>query len=135
MTKFILPKDIGLEALPEQNYADVKFIFNTDWYDGPISGLCEVNGKEYWFELVTEDYKPKKDPEEMDRIRVFALIDLGKTRFEEEKLWHKLFELLVRDNKDLRPSAMHDRFYKPYAHRPETEIGREQIIAQFVEKP
>lgn len=28
---------------------EVNYLWSLDWYDGPLSGLCECQGKKYWF--------------------------------------------------------------------------------------
>lgn len=41
-SKFILP------------FSELKNIRSFDWYDGPLSGLCEVNGKHFFFYCFSE---------------------------------------------------------------------------------
>ena len=31
---------------------DVHLLWSDDWYDGPLSGMAEVNGERYRFELI-----------------------------------------------------------------------------------
>ncbi len=50
-------------GLPELN--GVRVIWFSDWYDGPVTGLAEYDGHEYWFVMVvneggeTWDFEPR----------------------------------------------------------------------------
>ncbi|MDG4840219.1 hypothetical protein O7631_27120 [Micromonospora sp. WMMD967] len=42
-----------LSGLPE--LAQVRKVWFSDWYDGPITGVAAHDGREYWFVMVTND--------------------------------------------------------------------------------
>ncbi|MEU7876375.1 hypothetical protein [Dactylosporangium sp. NPDC049140] len=43
----------ALPGLPE--LAEVRKVWFSDWYDGPITGVAVHDGREYWFVVVTND--------------------------------------------------------------------------------
>ncbi|GLK99366.1 hypothetical protein [Dactylosporangium matsuzakiense] len=43
----------ALSGLPE--LAEVRKVWFSDWYDGPITGVAVHDGREYWFVMVTND--------------------------------------------------------------------------------
>jgi len=82
---------------------DFRWLWHSDYYDGPLKGMVEVSGKmlwatwideEEWAELVLE-----KDGEtrEYERrfFRSYAMLDLGQERTNYEVYWHELFRLCV----------------------------------------
>jgi hypothetical protein len=42
-----------LRGLPE--LTEVRKVWFSDWYDGPITGIALRDGREYWFVMVTND--------------------------------------------------------------------------------
>jgi hypothetical protein len=42
-----------LTGLPE--LAEVRKVWFSDWYDGPVTGVALYEGREYWFVMVTND--------------------------------------------------------------------------------
>jgi hypothetical protein len=43
----------SLSGLPE--VTEVRKIWFSDWYDGPLTGVAMYEGREYWFVMVTND--------------------------------------------------------------------------------
>jgi hypothetical protein len=41
-----------LEGLPE--LVGVRVVFELDWYDGPLDGVAEYNGRQWWFTAVSD---------------------------------------------------------------------------------
>jgi hypothetical protein len=81
---------------------DIKAIFHTDWYDGPIDGLLSYMDEKYWFTLIYE-----KHVESTKRIRWFVLCAPTQEQLDMHVLWHEKFE---RAN---TTSAL-DEFYRAY---------------------
>jgi len=115
------------KGLPEHPFDLSKVVFHVNYWNGPTEGLYRLKDREYWFWCVDESGKKK-------RRRVFVLIELSKDQITEEKLWHKLFKLLVKDGKRLKPQNEWDRFYKPFRARPSTYIPLKSIVGKLVEK-
>jgi len=121
------PKKIDLKKnLPQYPFKAAKILFAVDKWDGPTAGLCLLKGREYWFDLLEESYPRRK------RRRVFALIRLSKDQIAEERLWHRLFGLLVNNGKKVRPQEWWPRFYGPYEARPKITVKPEDIVGKLV---
>ncbi len=84
----------------EGNY---RWLWHSDYYDGPMTGMVEVNGKMLWAVWIDEEdwveWESGEDdePGEYERrsTRYYALLDLGKERTDYEEYWHELFRLCV----------------------------------------
>ena len=101
------------DQLPEsdniiQNYSevktkDVKWLWRSDYYDGPLSGMVELNGNRYWTECFDEEeWTEQNGPDEDDifRVRFFAILKLTDKQQESEEYWHELFQLCVGKHSD-----------------------------------
>jgi len=82
---------------------EVKWLWEADYYDGPIEGMVKVAGQMYWAFWIEEDDKKR---------RVFVMFDLGKTRTEYEEYWNELFELCVgSDCRYTKPESASWKFF------------------------
>ena len=76
----------------------IRILYCDDWYDGPISGLCEYKGKYYHFGWTDEDYKTYKDEdgEILSKcIRKYTVWKLPFDRLIYELMWHLDFSTNV----------------------------------------
>jgi hypothetical protein len=93
----------------------VKFVYHNGYWDGPLSGVCEIEGRRLYFSCVN-DYHDDID------CRIFKVYDLSNEEWVEEAFWNKLFVENVGDHcyydasgrrtGSVRPQALHDNFYK-----------------------
>lgn len=89
-----------------------KILWYTNYYDGPLSGVCEVNGNPCWFEMVEELelYKNQKlnkiheNDESFEDLpfhgRVFAVSHLTNEQWDNQLVRHKVFEEYVSKRTD-----------------------------------
>jgi len=78
-----------------------EILWETDYYDGPVSGVVEVKSQWCWFVYVTDQNNYRK-------MYVYALT---KDQLINECYWHKRFELEVNDEVDL---SVTKKFYEDY---------------------
>lgn len=96
---------------PEWKINDIKWLWEDDYYDGPISGMIEYHGKRYyasWFagkaQMVAANEYYKEEHEVI--WRVYCVYKLTRERQEYEEYWHELFELLKVDHKSVDDPAL-----------------------------
>lgn len=113
----------------------VKFIYHNGYWDGPLSGVCEVDGKRLYFSCVN-DYHDDIDG------RIYKVYDLTEEEWKEEEFWNKLFVENVgnhcyydngRRTGTVKPQALHDNFYKhpDYAKRRGWKEEEKPILGYF----
>jgi hypothetical protein len=102
---------------------EIKIIFATNWWDGPLSGLCLYNGEKHWFQATEEWYE-----EDKPYWRRFAVVKLTPEQIVDEEKWHELFKekvgeslpyvdgVLVRNTEPLKPKEKWHEFYDVYKH-------------------
>lgn len=81
----------------------VKFLWHSNYWDGPLSGMCLYQGQKYWFEIIDEFWSPKPDEVEENfsddydptRTRTFKLIELSPEQLKDETVWHRYFQIMV----------------------------------------
>jgi hypothetical protein len=49
------PDKSDLIALPQLDEREVQFLWSVEWWDGPLNGLAEYQGKKCWFNFHHED--------------------------------------------------------------------------------
>lgn len=103
---------MGFKFLP------VKLLFHNEYYDGPLSGVCEYRGEKLYFKLGTEELWFKyaeQDPVKVaiaddecqsHRLRIYTLYKLPQDTMENIIFNHELFSSLK--NKD----TIHDDYSK-----------------------
>ncbi len=132
-----LGKIHNYRQFPQIERTHLKFLWYSDFWDGPLSGMLVYNGQKYWFEIFGEA------DETEDFYRRFFVIRLTSTQIEEELKWHKLFEEKVGTHTTydenercslidaLRPKEMWDEFYIPYNQRQPLDITQNTLIGWF----
>ncbi|KKL11819.1 hypothetical protein LCGC14_2541960 [marine sediment metagenome] len=91
-----------LDSCQELKEDELKWLWEDDYYDGPLSGMMEIKatGQKVWAFLIdecdwVEQYGP--GPDDCDRmvVRIFALYELTPEQQTIEEYWHELFKLCV----------------------------------------
>lgn len=95
-----------------------------------MNGLCEYNGRKYWFELI--------DDADSNAPRRFAMVELSVAEVAEEERWHELFRAKVGTHCDfqephpqVRPKEMHREFYEPFQKRPKPNYSDHPLVGWF----
>src|SRR5271169_2893036 len=95
---FVNDKNI-IYSQSEWDRNKVEWLWEDDYYDGPLSGMIEYNGKRYyahWFDDMKREYvDPETDEEKEYTFRVYCVYKLTEKRQEHQEYWRWLFELLV----------------------------------------
>lgn len=74
----------------------VKLLYHSNYWDGPLSGVCEYQGKRYWFDCLNEDETTvDEDGEPCFARRRYGIYELTEEEWEEQDVWHRLFETYV----------------------------------------
>lgn len=117
--------------------SDVRYLWHSDYYDGPLSGACLWRGNRYWFVCVD-----MADDER--QTRTFHLIDLTPAEWQHEDAKHALFRECVGHHTDYDPVTQESgrsvpcprdewqRFYDAY---PWVEGGRPKRAAELRARP
>ena len=80
-----LRKNKTYDCLPKVE--NVVYLWINDYWDGPINGMCELDGNKLFFEMIEE----AEDEKSEGWYRKFGLIELSKEQFETESYWNELF--------------------------------------------
>lgn len=127
-----------LAAIPTVKLEDVKMLWHSGYWDGPLSGIAVYDGKKYWFEIVREIMGGNED--EFYRTRLFALIKLSPEELAYEEENHERFRKYVGHHTDydeegkravgkVHPQSMHKKFYDNY--KPDRNYDNNEIVAFF----
>ncbi len=111
-------------------YEHVRKLWHCDYWDGPLSGICIVDGRRLFFKCVSED---------VSRNREFVLLQLSQEQLAEEIQWHELFREHVgthtdydennkRETGKMKPQNRWDGFYVPYKKRTPLDLSSCEII-------
>lgn len=75
---------------------ELRLLWHSNYWDGVLSGMCVLNGREHWFECVNQDVLvDDSDPEFIEYGRLFAVVLLTDAEIAEEKRRHTLFQTYV----------------------------------------
>lgn len=118
----------------EPHVTGIRLLWHSDYYDGPLSGMCQWQGEQYWFEMA--------DEEDDFSVRYYHLIKLTPPQREWQECWHQQFQKYVGTVSDydvpkvraslLQPQDQWDKFYKPYMEdKAEHILKKEQIVGWF----
>jgi len=99
----------------------IKFLYHSDYWDGPLSGVCKVDEQKLWFKCVHDYHDETKSGHRLSQ-RIYAVYNLTKKEWSAENKWHALFEEYVGnhtsyDEKGLRTGSVrkdtdHGVFYR-----------------------
>jgi len=112
--------------------SDVKLLWHSDYYDGPLSGLLLFNEEKYWFKAI--DGIPGYSQN-------YIVIRLTPEQLNEEEKWHKLFQDHVGSQTDydenekrkglVKPQEMWNKFYEPRKSYIKLDISNNEVVAWF----
>lgn len=74
-----------------KEYPDIKMLWHSGYWDGPLSGMCLYNGKKYWFDCEVMEHDDNNDA----GIRKYGLYELSDEEVDYEEWWHNLWRFLV----------------------------------------
>ncbi len=147
-------RPFDLESVPLVTDA-VQMVWCDDVWDGPLTGVCELDGERLWFELYADsDIVPADDAEPAVRASILrvagqvgrpeewyrlALVHrLPELDMREAERWHRLFtrhvlgesELDDRSEREPRGAWERELFYLPYQLiRPTLNLSRAPVVA------
>jgi hypothetical protein len=122
--------------LPLVPSAALRWLWFSDYWDGPRSGLILYQETTYWVEVCGES-----DPG-TPWYRHFVIIALSADQLREEEHWHALFEQKVGTHttldsparpltEHLKPRDQWDDFYGPYQARTPPNFANNAVIGWF----
>ena len=114
----------------------VKILWTSDWWDGPLKGMCEVDGEILWFNCTKEGERIKtSDNDEEDdewSPREFDLYRLTKSQMEFKMYWHGEFRKHVKDENGNKPGPPWPLFYSRYDKVKDSfDLKQAQLIGHF----
>jgi hypothetical protein len=83
------------EQYPERKLEEIRLLWDSDYWDGPLSGLLLLDGRKYWYQMVEEGSEPYTE-----FYRRFAIVELTGEQLAEEEKWHRLFQEKVGRHTD-----------------------------------
>lgn len=106
----------GQETVPlseffdnEDEQPDLRMLWHSEYWDGPLSGMAEYNGEMVWFECCNDSF---------DGLRLFKLYRLSPEQIRSETKRHELFRKHVGWHAD------HGENYKQYKPRTRWSLDR-----------
>src|ERR1700722_1111121 len=109
--------DNVIASHPQIPIAEIALLWFDNFWDGPLSGLCAYQGREFYYWCFAE-------AEECDITswyRRFSVHELSPAQLDEEKKWHELFREKVgthwEPGGEGKPQALHHEFYDAYNRR------------------
>jgi len=77
-------------ASPEISAGSVKWLWHSNYWDGPLNGMVKIKDNEYWVEYFDETTSHVVEP-----LRKYAVFKLTPEQQESEEFWHELFRVCV----------------------------------------
>src|SRR5687767_5680056 len=75
-----------LSEVAEVSAPAVRVLWADDFYDGPLSGIAEVGGRRFWFEMIDRSTLGHEEGR-----RRYWLIALSPEQLNDEERWQDLF--------------------------------------------
>ena len=125
---------------------EVKLLWASDYWDGPLSGMLEYKSQPYWFLLCAEgtDNCAEESSQESnsDWYRRFMVVELSTAQLQDEEYWHELFKQKVGMHMDydqdenqhgviVNSKEVESEFYEPYKKRTAPDLSETQVICWF----
>ena len=113
----------------------VRLLFHEDWYDGPLSGLAEYDGRTYFYEAVWDEAAG-----DWTHPRRLLLHDLTKDAIAEEWRCHHAFETHVgtlhgghvdEAEREQRPKSEWSKFYDAFPSADHDRYSHRPVIGSF----
>jgi hypothetical protein len=93
----------------------VKKLWHHGYWDGPTSGVCEVDGKKCWFELIEEWHDKYDDYDDDDFTapwyRRYLVHHLTDEQFKEIEARHEKFQRMVGTHTDYNEEGRRGNFH------------------------
>ena len=115
-----------------------RLLWPLNYWDGPISGILEYQGRHYYFDRCDES---DIEDETATWSRRYLVYELSKEEFNEEMQWHNLFREHVgthtdydehgRTNHAVRPQSEHHKYYEKAKERTPRDYTQNKIIGWF----
>ncbi len=122
-----------IAVVPQVSRENVRLLWSNDWYDGPLTGIAEVNGVKFLFDIVDRNVLGAEEEQ-----RTYWLIQLNEDQLHDEERWHELFCQKVGTHFDHtgreplpRDAVNMEAFYGPYSKRPEPVFGNNDVFGWF----
>lgn len=109
--------------VPEVSEEELSFLVMTGFYDGPLEGVVEYNGKKCWYEVVSDFVS--------ERTRYFALIELSEEEYQNELYWQRQFEGYVADGFTDAQKADWEKTYDVHQKQRESANTNKEVVAWF----
>lgn len=77
---------------------EIKWLWHCDYWDGPLSGMVQLRGHQYWAQMFDEITATNVDGS--FQARRFAVIPLSDTELAAEQADHRLFRTYVGEHTD-----------------------------------
>jgi hypothetical protein len=113
--------------------AAVRVLWVDDFYDGPLSGIAEWEGRRFRFEMTDRSVLGQDDGP-----RRYWLIALSPEQLKEEERWQDLFCTHVWTGFDYSgrpenraPASEHSKFYESYAARAAPNYSGNEVVGWF----
>lgn len=87
---------------------NVKMLYYSDYWDGPLTGLCEYENKYYWYDNTIDDEYDEENEEW--KPRVYNLKEIEPWQLSYELYWHSLFVTNVAAYTEFDKQLINDRF-------------------------
>lgn len=111
----------------------MRLLWIDDFYDGPIAGMAEIDGKRVLFEMIDRELLGAETGP-----RSFWLIQLDSNQLAEEERRHELFCKFVGTHFDYTgrdpiavPAGEHHNFYEAYSQRTAPNYGNNELLGWF----
>ncbi|TQF12896.1 hypothetical protein FJV41_26625 [Myxococcus llanfairpwllgwyngyllgogerychwyrndrobwllllantysiliogogogochensis] len=110
------PHELDLTKLPRLRSEEVKLLWVSNFWDGPLEGMAEYRGERCFYVVAEQELIAARD-----EMRRWVLYRLTPEQLGEEERWHALFVRHVGAHFDFTgtpaPEGAHphpERFYEPY---------------------
>ncbi len=120
--------------IPREN---VRILWHSGFWDGPLSGMLEYDGDQCWFEMFSEN-----EDDDPTWYRRFAVIQLSPDQLADENHWQDQFRRHVgghtdydsgqeRSHDSINPEEQWSQFYEKYKARAEPDYSPNRVLGWF----
>jgi len=129
---------MNLSKLSQIKPSDVKILWTSDWWDGPINGMLLYQNRKCWFDRF--DRGASANPK--NTLQRYIVIELTAGQIETEEYWHAVFvekvgshmvpdENGIRHTDRVKPRETWAEFYDPYKNREKADFSNNLVIGFF----
>ena len=129
----LVPHDVSKVA--EIPLARIRILWVDDFWDGPLRGIAELDGRRVRFDITD---RSRLGDEDENGQRQYWLIALSPEQLREEERWHDAFCTHVSTGYDYTgrpphraPESEHPKFYEPYAARVLPDYSGNEVVGWF----